>query len=171
MRQEMAREEATTAPAATRKGEIELDRLLAWFGLAIKRLGKASAQSLKKAILDLRDDAAAAAPAELPEVKPLPPLPRAAFCDALRGRIDEAISDTVDAINETESESSLNDTALLVREHFARLRWEAVELALQLRIDAAMGRKPSPPAPLSWAEKYRLMKLAEAAKEIGDCHE
>ncbi len=62
---------------------------------------------------------------------------RASFIAAMRQRVDEVLGQVADAVNEAAPGHIISGSEEKVRDLFARLRQEAYEQAVQLRIDAA----------------------------------
>jgi hypothetical protein len=139
------------------------------------RLGEA----IKDTMLDWTpDDTDHAEPSE----EPLPPLPVELFMEALRGPFEMVLASLIQAINAAPDARAIRDG----REHCQALLGSfldgALELGLQLRIDAALAALPATHPALSgqawapwhnadvslrgpsrsWVEKYRRMKADDS---------
>jgi hypothetical protein len=64
-------------------------------------------------------------------------LSREAYIQAMRQRVDDVLGKVADAVNDAMPGKIINDSEERVRDLFAKLRQEAFEQALQLRVDAA----------------------------------
>jgi hypothetical protein len=64
-------------------------------------------------------------------------LSREAYIQAMRQRVDEVLGKVADAVNAAMPGKIINGSEEQVRDLFAKLRQEAFEQALQLRVDAA----------------------------------
>ena len=74
----------------------------------------------------------------------MPTMSREEFLAAMRGKVDEAMGDVADAVNEAATGRIIAESEEPVRDAFAKLRQEAYELALQMRVDA--GEASFPPS-------------------------
>lgn len=66
-----------------------------------------------------------------------PKLSRDAYIQALRQRVEEVLGKVADAVNDAMPGKIINGSEEQVRDLFAKLRQEAFEQALQMRVDAA----------------------------------
>jgi hypothetical protein len=66
-----------------------------------------------------------------------PKLSREAYLQALRQRVDEVLGQVADAVNDALPGKIIDGSEEQVRDLFAKLRQEAFEQALQMRVDAA----------------------------------
>jgi len=71
-----------------------------------------------------------------------PQLSREAYICAMRERVDEMLGQIADAVNEAVPGQIIRGSEEKVRDLFARLRTEAFEQALQMRVDAAEAAFP-----------------------------
>jgi hypothetical protein len=71
-----------------------------------------------------------------------PKLSREAYIRAMRERVDEMLGQIADAVNEAVPGQIIRGSEEKVRDLFARLRSEAFEQALQMRVDAAEAAFP-----------------------------
>jgi hypothetical protein len=71
-----------------------------------------------------------------------PKLSREAFIAAMRQRMEEALGQVADAVNDAEAGHIISGSEEKVRDVFAKLRQEAYEQAVQLRVDAAEAAFP-----------------------------
>ena len=62
---------------------------------------------------------------------------REAYVQAMRQRVDEVLGKVADAVNDAMPGKIINGSEEQVRDLFAKLRQEAFEQALQMRVDAA----------------------------------
>jgi hypothetical protein len=69
-------------------------------------------------------------------------LSREAYIQAMRQRVDEVLGKVADAVNDAMPGRIINGSEEEVRDLFAKLRQEAFEQALQLRVDAAEAAFP-----------------------------
>jgi hypothetical protein len=116
------------------------------------------AETIKDALLDFGPEEEIA-PAAGVAVEELPPLSPDRFVDALRGKVEDALGCMADAINEARGGQVVAASEERVRNLFADLWCDALEVGLRLRIDAAQaGFSRLQRAPGAWAEKYRCMR-------------
>jgi hypothetical protein len=66
-----------------------------------------------------------------------PKLSREAYVRAMRQRVEEVLAKVADAVNDAAPGKIINGSEEQVRDLFAKLRVEAFEQALQMRVDAA----------------------------------
>lgn len=66
-----------------------------------------------------------------------PKLAREAYVRAMRQRVEEVLGKVADAVNDAAPGKIINGSEEQVRDLFAKLRVEAFEQALQMRVDAA----------------------------------
>ena len=66
-----------------------------------------------------------------------PKVSREAFIAAMRQRVEEALAKVADAVNEAAPGQIISGSEEQVRDVFAKLRQQAYEQAVQLRVDAA----------------------------------
>ena len=66
-----------------------------------------------------------------------PKLSREAYIQAMRQRVDEVLGKVADAVNDAMPGKIINGSEEQVRDLFAKLRLQAFEQALQMRVDAA----------------------------------
>jgi hypothetical protein len=71
-----------------------------------------------------------------------PKLSREAYIEAMRQRVEEVLGKVADAVNDAMPGKIINGSEEQVRDLFAKLRLEAFEQALQLRVDAAEAAFP-----------------------------
>jgi hypothetical protein len=71
-----------------------------------------------------------------------PKLSREAYLQALRQRVDEVLGKVADAVHDAMPGKIINGSEEQVRDLFAKLRPEAFEQALPLRVDAAQAAFP-----------------------------
>jgi hypothetical protein len=118
------------------------------------------ADAIKNAMLDgLEEEPAGpgSGPSELP------PLSRELFVKTLRGRVEEILGCVADAINQGSAEPGGVAGEERVGDLFAQLWQEALEIGMQMRLDAAVeelfpfGRPQG-----EWARRYRRMHAADA---------
>jgi len=64
-------------------------------------------------------------------------LSREAYIQAMRQRVDEVFGKVADAVNDARPGNIINGSEEQVRDLFAKLRQEAFEQALQMRVHAA----------------------------------
>ena len=64
-------------------------------------------------------------------------LSREAYVQAMRQRVEEVLGKVADAVNEAMPGKIINGSEEQVRDLFAKLRQQAFEQALQMRVDAA----------------------------------
>ena len=69
-------------------------------------------------------------------------LSREAYIAAMRERMEEALGQVADAVNDAEPGNIINGSEEKVRDVFAKLRQQAYEQAVQLRVDAAEAAFP-----------------------------
>ncbi len=69
-------------------------------------------------------------------------LSREAYVQAMRQRVEEVLSKVADAVNDAVPGKIINGSEEQVRDLFAKLRQEAFEQALQMRVDAAEAAFP-----------------------------
>lgn len=121
-----------------------------------------SSDALKDAVVDaalVEDQQPQLLPAETP-----PPLSTEAFLFLLHDKVEATLRRVADAINRADSARELV-YGEEIWNLFAELRWEAIQLGWQLRLDAlADSLFASAPRPQSaWAQKYRRMIAADVA--------
>jgi hypothetical protein len=156
--------------------------------LAVKRGPVAAvitraADALKDAIIDLGAAEQRDTPMDIPDL--LPPMSWMRFLELLRGKAEDTLRKAAEVINETPDGEPRGFSAERFEALFLELQWEALELGLQLRIEAATaGTASSPEAGreevkqfhlrkaaglhtpdalgcrLDWGKKYRLMRVA-----------
>jgi N-methylhydantoinase B/oxoprolinase/acetone carboxylase alpha subunit len=66
-----------------------------------------------------------------------PKLSREAYLQAMRQRVEEMLGKIADAVNEAAPGKIITDSEEKVRDLFAKLRQDAFEQAVQMRVDAA----------------------------------
>jgi hypothetical protein len=66
-----------------------------------------------------------------------PKVSREAYVQAMRQRVEEMLGKVADAVNDAAPGRIINGSEEQVRDLFAKLRVEAFEQALQMRVDAA----------------------------------
>jgi hypothetical protein len=66
-----------------------------------------------------------------------PKVSREAFIAAMRQRMEEALAKVIDAVNEAAPGQIISGSEEQVRDVFAKLKQQAYEQAVQLRVDAA----------------------------------
>jgi hypothetical protein len=66
-----------------------------------------------------------------------PKLSREAYIDVMRQRVEEMLGKVADAVNDAAPGKIINGSEEQVRDLFAKLKQEAFEQALQMRVDAA----------------------------------
>lgn len=71
-----------------------------------------------------------------------PILSRDAFVDAMRQRVDETLGKIADAVNDAKAGKIIAESEEKVRDLFAKLRQDAYEQAVQMRVDAAEAAFP-----------------------------
>jgi hypothetical protein len=71
-----------------------------------------------------------------------PKLSREAYLQAMRQRVDEILAKVADAVNDARPGHIINGSEEQVRDLFAKLRQEAFEQAVQMRVDAAEAAFP-----------------------------
>jgi hypothetical protein len=71
-----------------------------------------------------------------------PKLSREDYVQTMRQRVEEVLGQVADAVNEAAPGQIINGSEEPVRDLFARLRVEAFEQALQMRVDAAEAAFP-----------------------------
>ena len=71
-----------------------------------------------------------------------PKLSREAYVQAMRQRVEEVLGKVADAVNDATPGKIINGSEEQVRDLFAKLRQEAFEQALQMRVDAAEAAFP-----------------------------
>jgi hypothetical protein len=71
-----------------------------------------------------------------------PELSRDAYIQALRQRVEEVLGKVADAVNDAMPGKIINGSEEQVRDLFAKLRQEAFEQAVQMRVDAAEAAFP-----------------------------
>jgi hypothetical protein len=132
--------------------------LRGWFDDLVDRL----ADGVKDAMLDLdfeneRD--------ELPAPpESLPPADRDELIAALRLRTEAALRSAATLINEVQPGPGWQEGQQQVAELFVELAREAFAVGLRLRTDAALHQPTDhPPVMGLWAERYRRMRLMDAA--------
>ena len=69
-------------------------------------------------------------------------LSREAYVQAMRQRVEEVLGKVADAVNDALPGKIVNASEEQVRDLFAKLRQEAFEQALQMRVDAAEAAFP-----------------------------
>jgi hypothetical protein len=135
------------AAAMRDKAEETLDRL---------------ADAIKDSVIDW--ERAEPMPGERPVLDWLPPVPEERLAEALRDRLADALHRLAEAVNEVRPGDPRTATREELCEQFAALAWEAFEVGVQLRLDAAVAELAgAPAAPGAWVEKYRRMRATEAA--------
>jgi HEAT repeat protein len=118
------------------------------------------AEVIKDAILD----AGAPADAEEPDeaLACLPVIPREAFVQALRGRVEEALSRVAGAVDEATTGEAVTACERQTGEDFHDLGREAFATAVRLRIEAIRSALAALPSDRGqWALKYRRMCALE----------
>jgi len=83
----------------------------------------------------------------------MPRMSREEFLAAMRQRLDQAMGEVADAVNQAPTGKIIAQSEEKVRDVFAALRREAFELALQMRVDAGEASFPPTAKPDhgSWA--------------------
>lgn len=71
-----------------------------------------------------------------------PKLSRERYAQAMRQRMEEMLGKIADAVNEAAAGKIITDSEEKVRDLFAKLRQEAFEQAIQMRVDAAEAAFP-----------------------------
>jgi hypothetical protein len=71
-----------------------------------------------------------------------PKLSREAYIQAMRQRVEEVLGKVADAVNDAKPGQIIKGSEEQVRELFAKLRTEAFEQALQMRVEAAEAAFP-----------------------------
>jgi hypothetical protein len=71
-----------------------------------------------------------------------PRLSREAYVQAMRQRVEEVLGKVADAVNDAMPGKIINGSEEQVRDLFAKLRQDAFEQALQMRVDAAEAAFP-----------------------------
>lgn len=71
-----------------------------------------------------------------------PKLSREAYVKTMRQRVEELLGKIADAVNEAAPGKIITDSEEKVRDLFAKLRQEAFEEAVQMRVDAAEAAFP-----------------------------
>jgi hypothetical protein len=66
-----------------------------------------------------------------------PKFSREAYVQAMRQRVEEVLGKVADAVNDAMPGKIINGSEEQVRDLFAKLRQDAFEQALQMRVDAA----------------------------------
>ena len=69
-------------------------------------------------------------------------LSREAYVQAMRQRVEEMLGEIADAVNQAAPGKIITDSEEKVRDLFAKLRQDAFEQAVQMRIDAAEAAFP-----------------------------
>jgi hypothetical protein len=143
-------------------------RRMSWKRLAAAMHGKFEdtldhwADLLKNAVLD-GELAEPNGPPPPPLLGELPSLTPEELTLRLRAALAKTLKCVTEAVNGLEPGQPLQPCQEAVADLFAELAWEAFELGLRMRLDAATS-VPGAGAPSgSWAEKYRRMKALEAA--------
>jgi hypothetical protein len=89
----------------------------------------------------------------------LPPLEPVLFVAALREKIEDVLWQMAEAVNEAPTGQVVSASELRVRELLVELYREALELGLQMRLDAAeASMTPSQRPHGRWAKSYRRLK-------------
>jgi hypothetical protein len=130
------------------------------------------ADVIKDAVLDWTPDEAG----DDPDTKPLPPLKPEEFVAALRGRAEEVLTALAASINQAPDARTVLAGPEECLELLGEFLDEALRLAVQMRVDAAVAALPAPPAPRprwrksraaqptlqgptrNWVTKFRRMK-------------
>jgi hypothetical protein len=125
-----------------------------------------AADAVKDALLDWElDDEAGQTAAGLQE---LPPLDPALFVAALLPQLELVLWRMADAVNDAPAGRILAAGEARVRELLADFCCNALEVGLQMRLDAAEASRPARlPAPGIWARRWRRMHAA-APPDHGD---
>lgn len=76
-----------------------------------------------------------------------PKMSRQEFIDRMRQKVEEALGQVADAINEAPPGQIIAGSEEPVRDLFADLRRDAYEMAVQMRLDAAEAAFPPPEGP------------------------
>jgi hypothetical protein len=76
-----------------------------------------------------------------------PQMSRQAFIDRMRQKVEEALGQVADAINEAPPGRIIAGSEEPVRDTFADLRRDAYEMAVQMRLDAAEAAFPPSEGP------------------------
>ena len=66
-----------------------------------------------------------------------PKLSRESYVQAMRQRVEEVLGKVADAVNDARPGKIINGSEEQVRDLFAKLRQDAFEQAVQMRVDAA----------------------------------
>jgi hypothetical protein len=151
--------------AALFRREVIMDRpssrshiLRTWFDDLVEQL----ADGVKEAMLDLdfdNDRPEFPAPPE-----DLPPADREELIAALRDRTEATLRAATILINEVQPGPGWQDGQQRLAELFVELAREAFAMGLRLRTEAALHQPVErPPIIGLWAERYRRMRLMEAA--------
>jgi len=140
---------------------------MSWTKLAAAMHGKFDetldrlADAVKDSILDWEGAHGCAGAG--PVVASLPPVSGDDLVAALRGRVEDALRLAAGVVNDVRPGERLADRREEIIDLFTALACEAFEVALQLRLDAAAAELAGTAPPGDWAQKYRRMRVAEAA--------
>jgi hypothetical protein len=118
------------------------------------------ADRMKDAILDLGTNSDEEA-SESIEPLPLPPLDKERFLVEMHVRVENALRQVADRLNEASGGFIAAEIANEVEAIFAELAREAAEEAFRLRMGAAESDLPLKVAGSDWARKYRRMMAEE----------
>jgi len=124
----------------------------------IEEMLERMADSIKDALLDWETDDE---PGERsPAIAELPPLDQALFVAAVRGKMEDVLWRMADAVNEAPSGRIVAASEAGIRDLMAELYVEALELGVQMRLDAAETALPPPLRPQGkWARRWRRMTM------------
>lgn len=117
---------------------------------------EAMADAIKDAILDWEEDEAGQDDGGLTELPPLEPV---LFVAALREKVEDVLWRMAEAVNEAPTGQIVAASEGRVRELLAELYREALELGLQMRLDAGEAGLPPGQRPRgTWARRLRRLK-------------
>lgn len=100
-----------------------------------------------------------------PIVDELPPMSEAEFVQALRGKIDETLHRIAEAINRAPTGHIIAASEEKVCQFLAELYASALELGIQMRLEAAESQSGRPPRTRpqgEWAKRLRRMMVGGA---------
>jgi hypothetical protein len=141
-----------------RSGKGVSGALRGWFDDFVDQL----ADSVKDAMLDLDCDDERSE--SLTSSESLPPLDREELVAALRERTEATLRAAAVLINEVRPGPGWQEGQQHLAELFATLAREAFAVGLRLRTETALHRPTDrPPVDGLWAERYRRMRLMDAA--------
>ena len=85
-------------------------------------------------------------------MEPMPKLSRAEYLALMRKKMEEMLGQVADAINDAPDGYIISGSEEKVRDLFAKMRQQAFETGLQMRIDAAEAAFPPSEAPADQQE-------------------